>query len=718
MSPFSHLPIGRPRSTPESDGGGSTESTTPLASDSLESIDRALADLMARRSAGDRETRRVLAITGALLSRQRGRGHSCLDLGAWAGRPLPGFDPGGADAPGEESAAVLPPLEAWTLALEGSGLVSVDEAGGVGNSRDAENADTEGTTPLVRAADRLYLRRYYEAERRLARRVEALLAQALPASPGAATVELFARLFPAPAETAIDWQAAAAAVALRSPLTLISGGPGTGKTTTVCRILALLLAERPDLDIALAAPTGKAAARLAEAIGGQLETLPIDSAARERIPRQASTLHRLLGYHPVGETFRHRAENPLDCDLLLIDEASMVDLLMMDSVLDALPSSARLVLLGDRDQLTSVETGFVFGDLCQVGGRAGHSRRLHRFWRRLSGRPWPGGKAGGRASDPPSPLLDTTVELEVSFRFRRQPGIGALARALQRGDGEEAVAVLAAPNLGEVRRVDLGEGRDALDQVLAPLAEILDDLFAAGSAPEALDRLVRFRCLTPFRRGPWGVEALNRRIEHFLAERGAIPPLVASAASASTPFDGSSAPQWYRGRPLMITRNDPQLGLFNGDLGICWPVEEQGGRLEAFFPDPDLGARRLGLAKLPPHETAWAMTVHKSQGSEFDHVLLVLGHHDAPLLGRELLYTAVTRARRSALVAGEVGLIRKASGRRAERRSGLPEALGDSDGTEEAARQPPTTPIREIDGAEPIEAPAEQGPTQLGLFDR
>lgn len=706
MSPFTFFPVGRRPSSPEHDHDAPPppETSGETLGDTFGAIDRALGDLLARHSAGDGATRRILALTGALLGRQRGRGHSCIELDTWAGRTLPGLAPSPtlsapAAEPADEYGPELPERDIWSRALAASGLVS-----------DTAAADDDGapTRPLVSSSGRLYLRRYFDAERRLARRVDGLLGQGMESTLAPSTIELFARLFPTPEERAIDWQAAAAAVALRSPLTLISGGPGTGKTTTVCRILALLLDQHPDLDIALAAPTGKAAARLAEAIGAQLESLPIDPATRKRLPRQATTLHRLLGYRPHDESFRYRADHPLECDLLLIDEASMVDLLLMDSVLDALPPSARLILLGDRDQLTSVETGFVFGDLCQVGGAAGHGRALRNFWRRLAGRPWPGGTAKGKPSTSPPPLLDTTVELRISFRFRKQPGIGALARALREGDGEAAVAVLAAPNMGEVRLVPLAEGRDPLGAVLTPIAEGLNDVLTSDSAAEALDRLGRFRCLTPYRRGPWGVIALNRRIEHFLAEQAPAVP------GRPTPGEGwlaesADAPHWYRGRPLMITRNDPQLGLYNGDLGICWTAEGTDDRLEAYFPAPEGGIRRFPLAKLPPHETAWSMTVHKSQGSEFDQIVLVLGGHDTPLLGRELLYTAVTRARRSVFLVGEADLVRRATHRRAERSSGLSQALG-------LALAPLPSEVASTRQDERTDD--DPGPTQLGLFDR
>ena len=680
----------------------------------LSPIDRALGDLLARHGLGDPAARRVLALTGALLGHQRAAGHSCVDLGAWAGRPLPG------GSPTTEAAEPtrLPNRDAWRRALEASGLAT-----------DADDLDPASPTPLVLDGQgRLHLWRYFEAERRLLDHLRQRLRGPSTPEPTAATRELFGRLFPPPEEPAVDWQAVAAAVALDQPLTLISGGPGTGKTTTVCRLLALATHLRPDLRIALAAPTGKAAARLAESIANQVDGLPLgDSAAelRGRIPRQATTLHRLLGYHPQRETFRHHPGHPLTCDLLVVDETSMVDLLMMDAVLAALAPSARLVLLGDQDQLTSVETGFVFADLCRTAARRRPSPELRRHWSALSGRAWPEESPSAEPSDDPSVdlraeppaleqrLADSAVTLRYSFRFRGRPGIGALAEALRRGDGEGALAVLADPGFDDVELLPLPD-RSAEDfAVCAPIEDALIDLVGSTDASEALERLGRFRILAPHRQGPWGVEALNRRVDDWLRDRQ--PP---TASDTSHP---------QAGRPLMIVRNDRQLQLFNGDVGVCWPEPperpEAPPALGVYFSGGEDGVRRLAPGKLPPHETAWAMTVHKSQGSEFDRVLLVLGDQDSPLLSRELLYTAVTRARRTVTVVGTAELVVSAAGRVTRRTSGLPHLLGleptpPPPVSESSVSSRPTEPPTEPEEPErPTEDPHKtSAPVQLRLF--
>ena len=608
-------------------------------------IDLHLARLLRRRAAPPGAD--VAALTTALLSRERGRGHSCIELAEWAGRPLHGDGEPGVD---------LPDREAWEDRLAASGV-----AGG-----------GDGTTPLVWEGGRLYLRRYWHAEQRVARSLRRRLAGPREELAPEPLAPLFRALFPAASGPGIDWQAVAAAAALASPLALVSGGPGTGKTTTVRRILALLLAADPALRIALAAPTGKAAARLGESIAGGLAALPVDASLAERIPRQASTIHRLLGYLPRSDRFRHDAGRPLASDVVVIDEASMVDLLLMDALLAALPADARLVLLGDRDQLASVETGFVFGDLCAAAPLDGTcSAAFCDFYRRLGG--------GALEIDPrATPLQDAAVELRISYRFRRQPGIGALARAVRSQDPGRALEILDSPGFDDVDRLP----PEAIAEALESIDGDLERYLRADSPAAALERLGRFRILCATRRGPWGVERLNRLVEHRLSRRGL-----------------AVGERWYRARAILITANDYQVRLYNGDLGVVWPED---GKLWAWFPAAEAGElRRLPLAKLPAHDTAWAMTVHKSQGSEFDRVLLVLPPEDVALLTRELLYTGVTRARRRLHLVATAEILRRTIARRSRRSSGLVAALLGRE-----ARRLPEAEVR---------APVTE-PVQLSLF--
>ncbi|MEM9593661.1 MAG: exodeoxyribonuclease V subunit alpha [Acidobacteriota bacterium] len=647
----------------------------------LEPVDRQLGALMgrlARRAEGPEPSVDDIDLTAtaaALASRERGRGHSCLVLEAWAQRPLPG------------DGGRLPTAEHWGRVLAESPLVATGDAA----AGRIESGDETQITPLVLDdRGRLYLYRYFRAERRLATRVHVATARGpRPPAPEPLT-DLFNRLFPGPHGDGIevDWQAVAAAACLCSPLALVSGGPGTGKTTTVARLLALLVAaghpsnsqgsQRPPR-IALAAPTGKAAARLGEAIGEQLARLSLDTDLAAAVPRQASTLHRLLGYRPRDDRFRHHRGEPIPCDVLVVDEASMVDLLMMDATLDALPPEARLILLGDKDQLSSVETGFVFGDLCAAAGLdAGNGDgpegtdglqplgpEVLRFLRGVGG-PLPG---DGAPAEPP-PLA--AVELQVSYRFRHQPGIGALATAVRDRDVDGVFESLGRDDFEEI---SLGRHPSPPLEVLAPLADALDAYLDAGGPAEALRRLAGFRILCALRRGPWGVERLNDLVTRRLTERG-----------------HSTSDRWYRGRPVLVMANDYTARLFNGDLGVCWP---EAGQLWAFFPDTDGpgdpdgnpesdswggGLRRLPLAKLPAHDTAWAMTIHKSQGSEFDRVLMVLPEEDHPLVDRELLYTGITRARRRVHLVADRPALAAAVQRTGRRVSGLAQAIVEGDG--------------------------------------
>lgn len=563
----------------------------------LEPIDLAFADLVSRIGGADDDG--LLARTAALVSRERRSGHSCIDLVQWAGLSLaPGV---GADA--------FPAAASWRDALRASPLVGTGDP----------------PTPLVLdEAGRCYLYRYWNAERRLAERILAVASDAVVDLDVASLAPLHARLFPHdPNEPAgaIDGQAAAANLVLRRRLAIVSGGPGTGKTTTVARILALLLTGKEGLRVELAAPTGKAAARLTESIRAQAGSLAAAPAVQATIGAlEARTIHRLLGYGGRSGRFHHDATRPLACDVVIVDEASMIDLMLMDALLDAISPHARLVLVGDKDQLASVEAGFVYGDLCEAS----------------------------RAADSGA-LSGVAVELTKNWRFRDRPGIGGLAAAVRDGDAAGAVGILADPQSSEVARVEpAGDARS----VVALLERELAAVVAAASADEAIAALSRFRLLCATNRGPYGVETFNLLIERRLREQGTI---------------GSG--DWYRGRPVLVTANDYGVDLFNGDVGVCFP--DDAGRMRAWFPASEGGLRGIVPANLPPHVTAWAMTVHKSQGSEFDRVTVVLPEHDSPLLSRELVYTAVTRAREHLTLVSTERTLCASIARNAARVSGL-----------------------------------------------
>jgi exodeoxyribonuclease V alpha subunit len=595
-----------------------------LAAESeMSPLDLRFANMMERLA--DRTHADVIALTAALVSRERGKGHPCIELTRWAERPLSDIE----DSPR------LPAFAAWTSTLRASAVV------GSGSP----------ATPLVLdAAGRCYLHRYWDAERRVAERIRKLTdVRRSDTASIEAVSDLFRTLFPVPAtgDQDADRQAWVAAAALRNRFTVVSGGPGTGKTTTIARVLALVLAQRETAHIALAAPTGKAAARLTESIREQARNLPVADSVRKRIAAmEARTIHRLLRYRGGGG-FLHDAGRPLPCDLLVIDEASMVDLLLMDAVLAAIPAQARVILVGDKDQLASVEAGFVFGDCCEAAAQTPPSLEFADAFRMLSGRDLPTPAAASTGS-----LRDAGVELRLAWRFRHKPGIGTLADAVRRADPVMALAALSDDRLADVRRFDLPRDPSEIVAAIAPTFAAVAD---AASPDEALQCLARGRILCATNHGPWSVERLNVEVERMLELR-------------------KDAGEWYRGRPLLITRNDYSVGLFNGDVGVCLPDDE--GRMRAWFAGPS-GVRSLPPAKLPPHETAWAMTVHKSQGSEFEAVVLVLprGDSSSSLVTRELVYTAVTRARTEVTVFADQESFSHAILRRAERASGLRELL-------------------------------------------
>jgi len=574
-----------------------------------------------------------LALAAALVSRRMGDGHVCLDLAEVAGRvALPGVDDGGEAM----EPVVAPSLARWTAALRATSVV-----GEPGEDR-----------PLVLdVRSRLYLHRYWRYEGELARALRGLAAEEAEDLDVERLRDDLAALFPRESGEDPDWQRVAAATAVLRRLCVVSGGPGTGKTTTVIRVLALLLAQNPALRIALAAPTGKAAARMQEAIRATKDRLPLPAAIRERIPDEASTIHRLLGARRGAASFVHDGRRPLVVDAVVVDEASMIDLALMAKLVAALPRHARLVLLGDRDQLASVEAGAVLGDVC--GPVPGFSEAAAARIERISGVRVPPGRPAA------SPLRDVVVLLDRSHRFTSASGIGRLASAVNRGDATAVCAVLRDPMAEGLAWHPASPATAiasaAADEYQAYLALVRD----GAPATELFAAFRRVRVLCARRRGPAGVETVNRLAEEELRRRD----LVGRDAA------------WYAGRPVLVTANDYTLGLYNGDVGLTLPDPDDPTRLRVAFETEGGGVRRLTPGRLPAHEPVWAMTVHKSQGSEFDRVLLVLPPEDTPLSTRELLYTGITRARTSVDLWADEAVLRAAVGRRLVRSSGLRDAL-------------------------------------------
>lgn len=640
----------------------------------------------------------VLVAT-ALLAHMEGRGHSCLALAELVLQPTVVL--GWASVSHPVLLALWQQLPqdvaAWLAALACSPLVRV-----AGRARDTGQpfvlADDAAPQPL------LYLRRHWHHERAVAQHILARRYNHAGAEADnfceARVGQWLERFFPHSEASAVasstparcNWQKIACAIALRGHFAVITGGPGTGKTYTAARLLALWFALAPDtgqLRVALAAPTGKAAARLRQSISNALRSLHENVGAALPLDKlqlcagEAKTLHALLGARPDTRQFQHHAGHPLDVDVLIVDEASMIHLEMMSALLDALPAKARLVLLGDKDQLASVEAGAVLGDLCRDARAGCYSAETVAYVLRVTGETMaPAFHYMHHAADDPAPILaQHTVMLRDSHRFGGP--IGQLAEAVNAGHVNRAIKVLRSSmaTYGDAAPVALyqgmpvtqiwtlaAQGRGDAASYAAFAVELVrwpdiqrcvrqsnwPDVHAAW-ARAVLQAFDRFRLLCAVREGEWGVAGLNHAMEQVLAQAGII----------------RKTGEWYSGRPVMVTHNDAALGVFNGDIGIALPSQGVGHPLRVYLLDGD-ALRSVGVARLAHVETAFAMTVHKSQGSEFEHTALVLGSQAGGVLGRELVYTGITRARQHfTLLAQRSGLLHEAIASPTRRTSGL-----------------------------------------------
>jgi len=531
-------------------------------------LDTAFANFLSQRAALPAPQKRAFEALVTTVSNQQNQGHNCIQID-------------------EDSRALL-------LA---SGLA-------VDNPQDTDVKPL----PLVVEGNRLYLHRYWFYEQRLAGQLRAMIKQSFTDARLDGLLDVY---FGKPVNGA-DWQREAAKMAVTQAFSIITGGPGTGKTTTVVKILAVLqeLAGQP-LHIALAAPTGKAAMRLQEAIGANKATLPCSEAINNTIPENVSTLHRLLGARPPSPYFHHNAQQPLTYDLVVVDEASMVDLALMSKLVDALKPNARLILLGDKDQLASVESGAVLADLTTA-------------------------------------LPEHTLELKTSYRFGG--AIKALAVTINQEQAEAAWRVLQAGYAD----CALLTG-DLINYIAEQQTDYLARIKAAADIADIFQAHARFQVLCANRQGKNSVADINYRVEQKLLEQKRIQ------------LSGA----WYVGRPVMVLQNNPALHLYNGDIGLCLPDKDQSGKLMAFFQRADGSIKKYLPARLPHCETVFAMTIHKSQGSEFDEVLIVLPEAVNPVLNKGLLYTAITRAKKTVKLVADEGVFLQAVMQKVDRVTGL-----------------------------------------------
>jgi len=576
----------------------------------------------------------------ALLSRATGDGDGYLDLNSIVRKPIL-LDVAG------EGGFISPKLSGWLKTLSHSRVV-----GRPGEFR-----------PLILdEKNRLYLYRYWDYENRLSSTIKSRIKEDIQGIDRSILKDSLNRLFPNNGTDEFNWHKVAGVIAAFKKFCVITGGPGTGKTFTTAKILALLLelSRKDKLSILLAAPTGKAAARIGESIRAAKKTLNCGDDIIDAIPSEAYTIHRMLKTTPGSPYFYHNAENPLTADIVVVDEVSMVDIALMSKLLSAVKNDARIILIGDRDQLASVEAGFVMADICDRDNVHLFSEYFYKQFEKLTQCEME--VSSKKLKDNPG-LYDCMVVLKKSYRFTDNSGIGECSRAVNNGKFDETFSILK----GNPDQIDWKKISGPNDPSMALSKEVINgysDYLNCYDPHRTLELFNRFRILCAVKFGALGVTEINRLTEEILNRNGFIE------------LDNLSTYPWYRGRPVLITRNDYSLELFNGDIGITMPEPDSKSKdLYVYFSGVAGKPRRFLPHRLPEHETAYAMTVHKSQGSEFETVLLILPNQDYPVLTRELLYTGITRAKNNISIWGREEIIKTTILRKINRNSGLKDAL-------------------------------------------
>lgn len=583
-----------------------------------------------------------------LVCHFRSEGHTCFPLSEVANRFLDEI---------MERAPLgirLPSLENWMDDLDRSGLVHqpFQEQNFVYSFPPSKSSKF---LPLVLDASlRLYLHRYWIYELETAAILRARACERTKYEPDR-LIPLFHKYFPNVESPECDWQAIAAFSALSRGLTVLSGGPGTGKTRTVAWHLGLLAEvtcpRRPR--ISLVAPTGKAASRLAESIRFAFQQLPPGLGVSNLQIDEATTVHRWLGYRPGSRSSMPPDAPSIVADVVVVDEASMLDLSLLVRLLRVLPISTRLVLVGDQQQLSSVEAGSILGEIWSGCWPGRYSPLWAKEVRDCTGQVIP---PACLHSDTP-PFADSLVELRQSHRFDGQTTLATFSRAIRNGALAAARTAWSGASPGIILRSTLNRS-DVVNELAHRITDWHRRLLQCPDPAAAMAILGQYRFLTPLRQGPWGADSLQRSLISELHRRSVV----------------EAAHPWYPGRPILVTSNSSDLGLSNGDTGVTW-MDSSDNLLKVWFQGPNGQVRGISPLRLPAHETAYVMTVHKSQGSEFNEVVLILPDNAHPMIHRAMIYTAVTRARRHVEVWGREADLLSGLARVTERHSGLSQAL-------------------------------------------